>query len=465
MSRSPEVVNALPESPPRRRLLALTPQPPSPTRQGAAIRNWNLLTQLATHYDVDLLTFGTPGDAASPRRGQGRPGEPWQGVITVPPPPRSWARRLEFLLFSRQPDLADRLWSSEFAQQLGGLLTRARYDVVQVEGLELARYLHLIARHLPPEVRPLLIFDDHNAEYVLQRRAARTDLGRPRGWLKGWYSLVQQGRLQRFERRAMRAADLTICVSDADAAALQPLAPERPLLVAPNGVDTAYYAPEGLPRERPRFDIIFSGTLDYRPNTDAALWFADAVWPVLKAAEDPRRERPLRLALVGRNPPTEVTRLVQRPGITVTGSVADDRPYFAGATIYVLPMRYGGGSRLKLLNALAMGCAVVSTAAGVEGTEVRHEEHLLIADSAEDFAAAVTRLLHDDALRQRLGAAGRAFVRERYDWGGIAARIVAGYEAAIALRDAPAAVTPVPMPPTEPDPEAIATPELEANPQ
>jgi glycosyltransferase involved in cell wall biosynthesis len=420
-----------------RRILFLTPQLPSPTRQGAAIRNWNLMVQLARTHRLDLLTFGHPGESPGPRPGQGRTSAPWQQIVSVPAPRRAVGRRLKTLLLSGQPDMADRLWSPLFLRQLAALLSQERYDIVQGEGIELARYLLLIARYRLPDYNPLLVFDDHNAEYLLQRRAAQTDLRRSRGWTAGLYSAIQQGRLRRFEARAMATADLTLCVSEADAAALQPLAPHRPLVVAPNGVDATYYSPEGIPRERPRFDVIFSGTLDYRPNVDAVNWFVGAVWPLLKGAQDPRRERPLRLALVGRNPLHEVTRLVQQPGITVTGSVADDRPYFAGATVYILPMRYGGGVRLKLLNALAMGCAVVSTTAGAEGLAVRDGEHLLIADGAADFAAAVGRLLDDAALRARLGAAGRAFVRDNYDWASIAARIVAGYAAAFALRLAP----------------------------
>lgn len=419
------------------RILFLTPQLPSPTRQGAAIRNWNLMVQLAKTHRLDLITFGQPGESVGPRAGQAQVSVPWQQIVSVPAPRRSTGRRLNTLLLSSQPDMADRLWSPRFLRQLAELVSHERYDIIQCEGIELARYLLLIARHRLPDYNPLLVFDDHNAEYLLQRRAAQTDLRRSRGWLAGSYSAVQQGRLRRFEARAMEVADLTLCVSAADAAALQPLAPDRPLIVAPNGVDAAYYSSEGIPRERPRFDVIFSGTLDYRPNIDAVNWFVAEVWPLLKGAQDSGREKPLRLALIGRNPPQEITRLVQHPGVTVTGSVADDRPYFAGATVYVLPMRYGGGVRLKLLNALAMGCAVVSTTAGAEGLDVRHEEHLLIADGAVDFAAAVGRLLNDDALRARLGASGRTFVREHYDWASITARIVEGYDAAFAMRAAP----------------------------
>ncbi len=427
------------------RLLFLTPQLPSPTRQGAAIRNWNLMVELAKTYQIDLLTFADPGeeDLAPP---QGAAAVPWQRLVRVPTPRRTVLRRLKVLLTTPHPDMADRLWSAPYLRQLSALLARERYDIVQAEGIELARYLLLIARYRLPDYNPLLVFDDHNAEWLLQRRAAWIDLRRPRRWSLALYSAVQQRRLRRFEARTLEAADLTVCVSPADAATLQPLAPARPLIVAPNGADTAYYSPARIPRERPRFDVIFSGTLDYRPNIDAVVWFVTEVWPIVTRRPADRRGRTPRLALIGRNPPQEVTRLVFNQGVTVTGSVADDRPYFAGATVYALPMRYGGGSRLKLLNALAMGCAVVSTTAGAEGVAVRHEQHLLIADSAADFAAAITRLLGDAELCERLGAAGQDFVREEYDWAGIADRLRQGYDTAFALRQQTVSVSPAEHP-------------------
>jgi glycosyltransferase involved in cell wall biosynthesis len=443
---------------PGTRLLFLTPQLPSPTRQGAAIRNWNLMVELARTHQIDLLTFADPGEEERTPP-PGAAAVPWQRLVRVPTPRRTVLRRLKVLLTSQHPDMADRLWSAPYLRQLATLLARERYDIVQAEGIELARYLLLIARYRLPDYNPLLVFDDHNAEWLLQHRAARTDLRRPRRWPLALYSAIQQRRLRRFEARALEAADLTVCVSPADAATLQPLAPARPLIVAPNGADTIYYSPARIPRERPRFDVIFSGTLDYRPNVDAAVWFVTDVWPLVTRRPADRRGRTPRLALIGRNPSHEVTRLVLNQGVTVTGSVADDRPYFAGATVYALPMRYGGGSRLKLLNALAMGCAVVSTTAGAEGVAVRHGQHLLIADSAADFAAAITRLLGDAELRDRLGTAGQAFVREQYDWAGIVDRLRQGYATAFGLRGEAADTAGAPLAPTavpaEPGPPPV----------
>jgi glycosyltransferase involved in cell wall biosynthesis len=151
--------------------------------------------------------------------------------------------------------------------------------------------------------------------------------------------------------------------------------------------------------------------MDFRPNVDAVLWFAGEVWPRINA------ERPgARFFIVGRNPSPQVLSLRETPGITVTGTVDDPRPWVASADVYVVPMRMGGGVRLKALQAMSMGCAVVSTSMGADGIDVRHNEHLLLANSASDFSQATLSLLDDPAHRAALGIAARTLVSTRYAW-------------------------------------------------
>lgn len=407
-----------------RRILLLTPQLPDPAGQGAAIRNWNLCVELGKRHELDLLSFNAPnaGAATIPRGGV-----PWRNVVTVPPPRRTLARRLRTLLVTRQADMADRLWSPPFRDAFNRALADAGYDIVQAEGIELGRYL--LARPSGATDAPLFAFDDHNAEYQLQHRAARAALGQPRRWPLATYSLVQSRRLRALEYGVLRRCELSFCVSEEDAAALRRLTPRTVPIVAPNGVDTTYYAPRPASPELGPIDILFSGTLDYRPNVDAIAWFTERVWPALQA-----RRPGLTAVLLGRSPSPEVRRLAARSGFTVTGAVRDDRPYIASATVYVLPMRFGGGSRLKLLNALAMGRAVVTTSAGREGTELEAGTHVLLADEAAAFAASIERLLDDAPLRMRLGAAGRDYVHQYHNWVASAARMDAAYEQAMARR-------------------------------
>ncbi len=158
--------------------------------------------------------------------------------------------------------------------------------------------------------------------------------------------------------------------------------------------------------------------MDWRPNQDAAQHFVREIWPLL------RRERPsLTASFVGRNPPPEVMRLGEVPGITITGTVPDVRPLIRAAAVYIVPLRIGGGSRLKILEALAMGKAVVTTTIGAEGLRVRDGHEVVLADTPEAFAAAVQRLLDDRSARQNLGAAGRSLIEAHYRWESLGAQL------------------------------------------
>jgi polysaccharide biosynthesis protein PslH len=414
------------------RVLILTPQFPYPPHQGTTIRNYHLIAGLARRYEVHLLSFGDPEVC------QGTPLDGLcRSVQVVQAPQRTTARRLAGLLFSRLPDLAQRLPSAEFQDALDATLDREDPDVVQVEGIELARYLFRVADSRSGRGRPCLILDEHNAEYILQQRACETDArrlwprrtpgdeperagptdirGSARRLAGALYSLVQWRRLRRYERRACLAADRVVAVSEADAHALRALVPGLEPVVVPNGVDVDFYsAPVPLLTGRPGpepFDVVFTGKMDFRPNVDAVLWFARQVLPLI------RREVPsVRFWIVGQSPHARLEPLSLDPGVEITGWVEDVRPYIAAAAAYVVPLRIGGGTRLKVLEAMAMGKAIVSTTVGCEGFEVVSGQELLIADEPSGFAAAVVQLLRQPELRERMGRAARRFAGSRYDW-------------------------------------------------
>jgi sugar transferase (PEP-CTERM/EpsH1 system associated) len=402
----------------QRRILFLTPQLPYPPEQGTAIRNYHLIAQAATRYDVSLLSFAEPG-ATDP----GPLAQICSRVEVVPAPRRSLAQRLRTLLASRAPDMARRLASEPFARTLRSMLAEGRYDTVQVEGIELAAY-GLMLDDWPEAGAPALVFDDHNAEYLLQQRAFATDLRRPRRWPQAAYSCAQWLRLRRFERQVCRRADAVLAVSEMDARAIRRLAPEIEPLAIPNGVDTQGYRtdlPDSLPLRHP--NLVFTGKMDFRPNIDAMRWFHAQVWPEIR-----RRAPQVQLYIVGKAPHPEVQRLAEEPGITVTGYVSEILPYFGGADVYIVPLRVGGGTRLKVLEALATGLPMVSTRLGAEGIELVDGEHALLADTPGAFAEAALRLLHDEALRQRLGRQARAFAEEHYDWRQIVPRLYPLYD-------------------------------------
>ena len=191
-------------------------------------------------------------------------------------------------------------------------------------------------------------------------------------------------------------------------AALEPV-------VVPNGVDIDFYAADVPAMEDGAgpgpLDLVFTAKMDFRPNVDAVLWFAQAVLPLIR-----RRSPRTRFWVVGKDPHPRLAPLAADPGIVVTGWVEDVRPYIAGAALYVIPLRIGGGTRLKVLEAMAMGRAIVSTALGCEGFELEPGQELAIADTPDEFATTVLALLQDPDRRERMGRDAHQYARSRYDW-------------------------------------------------
>lgn len=387
------------------KILILTPQLPYPPQQGTSLRNYHIIRGLAERHEITLLSFLEENQTADPVAIA-----PLQRLChhieTVPVPQRTTVTRLWQLASSRLPDMAHRLYSPVFEIALRKLLASHQFDVVQVEGIELARYMGIIriASH-----RARLIFDDHNAETELQRRNFLTDIRQPGRWPAAAYSWVQVGRLRRFEGWACTTADAVVAVSETDKNHLQSLLPnhQSPISTIPNAIDVQSYQQPVTPEV---YDLVFSGKMDYRPNVDAVLWFADEVWPLLC------EQRPSTTwAIVGQKPHARLERLHGLPGVTITGWVEQVQPYLAGAQVVIMPFRIGSGTRLKLIEAMAAGKAVVSTTVGAEGFPVEQGAQLLLADTAEEMATAVLQLLDHPHKQTQLGRLAQQFAQQ-YDW-------------------------------------------------
>jgi glycosyltransferase involved in cell wall biosynthesis len=317
--------------------------------------------------------------------------------------------------------MALRLASEPYARRLADWLANEPVDVVQIGGIEMAPYLDVLDAASP---RPLVVFDNLNCEYLLQKRAFLTDLRAPARWPGAAYSFVQWQRLRRYEAQVCRRADRVLAVSDVDAEMLRELVPGLDVTVVPNGVDTQTYQPE-LPDpdlQIPTNSLVFTGTMDFRPNVDAVLWFAQKVLPLVQA-EVPD----VHLFVVGQRPHRRLEGLQSDPAITLTGWVKDTRPYIAAAAVYVAPLRIGGGTRLKLLEAMAMGKPVIATRLGAEGYPVTDGRELSLADTPTDFAASVVALLRAPERRAELGQVARTFVEQQYDWRAIVPRVETVY--------------------------------------
>lgn len=412
------------------RILFLTPQLPYPPHQGTTIRNYNLIANLAPRHEIHLLSFVRSHDEIARTTPLHQHCESIEGI---PAPRRSPLKRLFSLFLSPLPDMALRLPSAEFQAKLSATLRRVPFDVVQIEGIEMAP--HWMDCRISNIQYPISIFDDHNAEYVLQQRAFETDIRQPRRWIAALYSLIQWKKLSRYEAMICRLADRVVAVSEADKAALQRLVPGLEITVVPNGVDTEFYNDQfSMINDQSNFghwdldighcSLVFTGKMDFRPNVDAVLWFYREVLPLV------RREVPdAHFYIVGQSPHRRVLRLAEDPAVTVTGYVDDVRPYIAGACVYVVPLRIGGGTRLKVLEALAMSKAVVSTSLGCEGfAGLESGRELSVADTPAEFAQRVIELLDDASRRERLGRAARCFVEERYDWRLVVPKLEQVYE-------------------------------------
>jgi polysaccharide biosynthesis protein PslH len=399
-------------------LLFLTPQLPFPPRQGTAIRNWGLIKHLAERHTIELLSFVEPDQPPPSAELQAV----CKHVVTVPIPQRSRAARVRTLL-SSQPDMARRLWSQRFSALLATLVYDGEYDLIHVEGLELAPYLAQVARSRPKNEGPRLLYDAHNAEYLIQRRAFLNDWRLPARWPAALYSSLQTPRLKHFEAETCRTADVVTCVSAEDAATLRQLAPGVQPVVVPNGIDfDSYQTAAPRPELKNTCLLAFTGKMDYRPNIDAAVWFIGDIWPRIRAARPEAQ-----FFVVGQKPPERLRQLHGQNGVVVTGAVDDPRPYIAAAAVYVAPLRMGGGTRFKLLEAMALGRPIVSTTLGAEGFAVQSGRELLLADTPAEFAAAVLKLLEAPATAQAVAQTGRAFAQASYDWSAIIPRLEAAY--------------------------------------
>jgi glycosyltransferase involved in cell wall biosynthesis len=235
--------------------------------------------------------------------------------------------------------------------------------------------------------------------------------------LKRFYIGHQLRKVRRFERECFTWADGATAVTAGDASVINAFAVSYRALVVENGVDTDYFRPRSADVEPTT--LVFTGSMDYRPNQDAAEYFCSDILPLLS-----RTASEFHVYFVGRNPPAHIRELEQRHnGIHVTGTVDDVRPYIAKSAVYIVPLRVGGGSRLKILEAMSMEKAVVSTHVGAEGLDVTDGENIVLAGTVEEFAERIAALMSDRARRAMFGRNGRKLVLSKYRWETVGANL------------------------------------------
>jgi glycosyltransferase involved in cell wall biosynthesis len=287
--------------------------------------------------------------------------------------------------------------SAPFERRLRTLLAERRFSIAHVDSLDLVRCMPML------EGVPV-VCTHHNVEsWLMRRRAENESSAAKRGYLAHQAALLEQA-----EREWVPRVALNVAVSDADRDALQALAPTGRVVTVPNGVDTAFFTP--VPSPNPAGCVFVGGTKWY-PNRDALEWYTTEVAPAVSATGV---NAPV--TWVGRADDEEVRRFEKDPLMHLTGYVDDVRPYVHAARCVIVPLRVGGGTRLKILDAWALGAAVVSTSIGCEGLAAVDGENILIADTAQEFAAAIARVTRDDALRSKVMAGARRTAVDRYSW-------------------------------------------------
>ena len=382
-----------------------------PLDKGGKLRTWHLMRHLARRHEITYLAFKEPGQPAADVDGMREVAARVETVTRAEPAKgtlRFYADAAKHLV-DPLPYAVGKYRSRAFRQRVKALLETQAFDVIVCDFLPPAVNL---PKQLPC---PAVIFT-HNVESEIWRRHAETKRGAVGRWLYG----AQHKRMLRYEGQTLARFDGVLAVSDADRstfAALYPHAIRQPVHVVPTGVDTDYFAPSPVrnPQSATRKTLIFTGSMDWLPNEDAMQFFCRDILPLIRAEEPD-----VRLSIVGRAPTPAVRRLAEEHNVQVTGRVDDVRPYMKEAAVYVVPLRIGGGTRLKIFEAMSMGKAVVSTTVGAEGLPVTNGEHVMLADEPRTFARDVVRLLRDAGRRAQLEAAARALVLERYDWSAVA---------------------------------------------
>ncbi len=389
----------------------LTQNLPYPPASGGALRAYGLLHSLhAAGHRLMLLSFHDGRKMLAPQL-EALCAE----VIAIAHPTRTRLMRLRQLALTNQPDIVQRMSSDDMRATLARQLRTQHYDAILFEGLEMATYLPF-AKTL--KTRTKLIYDAFNAEYALQRTIAHVDARNFRRLPAALYSRIQAARIHAFEHSICQMADGVIAVSDEDAALLRPLRGRRPLPVVPSGIFTQDYA-DVAPLDLEQPAVVFTGKMDYRPNVDAVLWFAQDILPRLL-----EQVPPVRFYIVGQKPSAALDVLRVLPEVTITGAVEDVQPYLHSASVYVAPLRMGSGTRLKLLEAMASGCAIVATSLAASGLREDVRRVLQIADDAEAFADAIVSLMKQPEQRAALGEQARRIVRQDYDWDAITPKLL-----------------------------------------
>lgn len=393
-------------------ILVIYPYIPFPLDRGTYQRTFNLLRELAREHTVDLIALSENGE----RLDQRHVFEAFcRDVRFVPFAHPSWPKLIPDRLFNRTPSTIRHWKLPQLAEAIRDQLARSTYDMVHVCDIVLAQYFLDEHKDIPLSIDRSRV----DLQFQLQQTAFNTPSLRDK--TLAWENMAK---LWLYEKRVAKRSQLQVlCGPDDEIFVRRHISKQVPVKVVANGVDLDFFK-AGIRPETPTAQpsMLFCGAMDYTPNVDALRWyFAEIHERILKLVPD------LQVYIVGKSPLPEVQAYGELQGVTVTGSVDDVRPYYRKAWMQIVPLRIGGGTRLKIVESLAIGTPVVSTNVGAQGLELTHGANVLLADTAEDFADQTVRALKNSPLRQHLRQNGIAIANERFGWKEIGAKLSAEY--------------------------------------
>ena len=379
-------------------ILIIDEEFPFPLNTGKRIRSFHLARALTKWHKVSYLAYGTENSAALLFMKQNE-----IAPYAVAPSDRrksglKFYLRLFVNLFSSEPYIVTSHYTARYQNRLGEITKSLNFDCIVCEWTPYAKYIRSIEG-------PKKIIVAHNVESSIWRGYEANE----RNIFKKAFISIQAARVENFERDCFKWAQGAIAVTEEDAGKIRGFGLDHEVAVIENGVDLDYFRPQA--QEIDKNLMVFTGSMDWRPNQDAARYFVTEIFPRIRA------KRPqAKVHFVGRDPDRKTSELGKVDGVTIMGTVDDVRPYIARAGAYIVPLRIGGGSRLKILEAMAMRKAIVSTSIGAEGLRVTDRENIVLSDDPEDFAREVLAVLDDDGYRGRLAESGMRTVEKYYRW-------------------------------------------------
>ncbi len=406
-------------------ILFVAPRLPLPADTGGKIRTLNILKQIAKANKVVLLCFSFEVDDAKYQKELEGLGIECHLVPMKDTP--VW-RKIFNVLFSSVPHSIAKYRTKLMRKKVEALLSGSSFDAVHVDHLHMAHYAP------GKKSKVFSVLDEHNVEYKILERCAKVE----RSPVKKMVYMGQAVKMHLFEAHQAQQFRGVFTCSEDDRSILNKITNGMvPIHVIPNGVDTEYFqaqdtrhpsASPGTGRTQDQEDaMVFTGSMDWLPNDDAITYFCAQILPLIW-----KENKNIKLYVVGKSPSASVRELAaQDRRVIVTGRVEDVRPYIEKAKIFIVPLRIGGGTRLKILEAMAMNKATVSTSIGAEGIEYTDGVNIAIADAPDHFARSVVSLIENDKISRALGEAGRCLVCEKYDWNVIGKKIKILYQGSL----------------------------------